>query len=462
VKVRMNSGLAALVLAAAVLAAPAARAADHCCGGYCDTCPCGGATPCICCDYNGENSGNCVWWAWHEACCHWGDSLAWCGNANTWDDSARAHGYTTLRSPCESTVFVMHIGTYGHVGWVVNVHPDGSFDTTEMSCFTYYGMRRYTRSAGSADYFILRYGQTSCGPSCECTPGETGRGACGNCGTRTRTCGDDCQWDAWSACTGEGECSAGSTQVRDCCDCGTESRTCSSDCAWGDWGACSGPDPDGGNQECDTGECGPCADGRMRCVEGCLACVPEVEATGEICDDVDNDCNCSVDDGYPQVMGDPPPRFAALIDDLSYSHVAGPGTRMSAWAVFENVGSEPWPAGDVWLGALTPMEEDTVSPFYAEDAWPAWDTAAVLAGDVAPGDTGRIDFELEIPADAAGEIVETFRLVDPEGELMNCPEPAVTVTVMVEGDRPEPVEPDAHTGVEARGLDAGCSCTLVH
>ena len=461
----LRRAAAMAVLAAALLLSPAAGAADHCCGGYCDTCPCGAATPCICCDYNGTNSGNCVWWAWHEACCQWGDSLAWCGNANTWDNSARSHGYTVIGRPCADTVFVMDIGTYGHVGWVEDVNADGSFDTTEMSCFTYYGMHRNTRSASTDAVFILKSGLTSCPGTCECTAGESQTRDCGNCGSHTRTCRSDCQWGAWSDCTGQGACSPGATQDRACCDCGTETRTCRNDCSWGDYGACGGPDPGGGTQACETGECGPCADGFMRCVEGCLACTPAVEPVDELCDGVDNDCNCSVDDGRPETMGDPPPRYAARLEDLSYPHMMEPGAVVRAWAEFENAGTETWPAGDVWLGVSETAGDGSMSAFFVEGSWPAWDVVAVLSAEVSPGGRALFEFYLTVSADASGIIEETFQLMDPEGTFMACPSPMVDVAVAVEGGDTDGGGPDARSDArsdaEVLAAEGGCSCSMV-
>ena len=78
----------------------------------------------------------------------------------------------------------------------------------------------------------------------ECTPGATDRsgGSCGNCGTRSRVCGADCTWGAFT-CGGEGECAVGASeslsQACGACGSGTQSRsrTCGMDCRWGAYGA---------------------------------------------------------------------------------------------------------------------------------------------------------------------------------------------------------------------------------
>lgn len=127
------------------------------CDGESDSCSCGANTPCWCCDEDGnfgDSCGNCVWWAWHEACCHWGVALEWCTNANTWDEYATSRGYPTGTTPQNQSIFVRNAGRWGHVGWVVTAYPDGSFDTTEMYCGGPCGVHNRNRYAGYADLFI--------------------------------------------------------------------------------------------------------------------------------------------------------------------------------------------------------------------------------------------------------------------------------------------------------------------
>ncbi|MDD5223978.1 MAG: hypothetical protein PHE84_08295 [bacterium] len=62
-------------------------------------------------------------------------------------------------------------------------------------------------------------------------------------GTQTRTCGIEtgCNWSSWGYCGG-GECSFGDVET-ETCGCGGHgltNRTCGDDCAWGEWSACSG------------------------------------------------------------------------------------------------------------------------------------------------------------------------------------------------------------------------------
>jgi surface antigen len=138
---------------------PGALGANQVCDGERHDCGCASATPCWCCDEAanfGETCGNCVWWAWHEACCNWDVALEWCTNANTWDENARDYGYDVGTSPEVNSIFVRNAGTWGHVGWVVTVYPSGQYDTTEMNCMVppLCGVQNERRDPGFADVFI--------------------------------------------------------------------------------------------------------------------------------------------------------------------------------------------------------------------------------------------------------------------------------------------------------------------
>lgn len=116
--------------------------------------------------------------------------------------------------------------------------------------------------------------------------------ACGNCGTRTRTCNDGV-WSDWGACVGQGACTPNATESCEgggtrtcgsrcqwdacepkkpcegpaseaCGNCGTRARTCGKSGNWSDWSACTGE----GVCELNTTEaCG--AGGTRTCVAGC-------------------------------------------------------------------------------------------------------------------------------------------------------------------------------------------------
>jgi hypothetical protein len=291
----------------------------------------------------------------------------------------------------------------------------------------------------------------------QCHPGDQQSEGCGNCGHRTRTCDGGGHWGGWSGCDGQGPCSPGQVDRRGCCDCGTQARTCGGNCQWGDFGACGGPDPDGGNRGCDTGQCGPCADGRVRCVNGCFACAAVTAPMAELCDGVDNDCNCDVDDGFPSQIGATPPPFAARLDDVSYPQSLAAGEKAEAWARFVNVGTQTWPAGEIWLGSGD-AEESQLSPLYDADGWAAWDVPAVLDEDVPPGGVAQIAFP--VIASGTRPAQDRLWLLDPSSQRMRCPLPIADVSIDVRAAPPSaPVAPpSAALHDEARAATAsGCA-----
>ena len=55
----------------------------------------------------------------------------------------------------------------------------------------------------------------------------------------------------------------------------------------------------GGGVTCNTGLVGVCATGTRNCVAGALACEQNVASSSEICDNLDNNCNGTADEGNP-------------------------------------------------------------------------------------------------------------------------------------------------------------------
>ena len=216
-----------------VMSATAAAQPAYQCGDQTDDCQCGANNPFPCCD----NGGNCTWWAWEAACCNWAVVVPMLGNANQWAGDAELDpNYDVLSSPVVDSIACRVSGTYGHVAWVTAVN-GSTITVTEENCCTgcNYGLRTATYDASYFDGgYIVRAGQ------CACSAGQTQSDACGNCGTRERSCGGDCQWGDWSSCSGEGECAKGTTDEQSCSGCGTQVRSCDDSCQWGDFGECLG------------------------------------------------------------------------------------------------------------------------------------------------------------------------------------------------------------------------------
>ena len=72
----------------------------------------------------------CVSYAGWKAYEYYGLYLSW-GNAYSWDDAARAAGYTVDHTPAPNTIGQVDGYPYGHGFWVESVNADGSISVTE-------------------------------------------------------------------------------------------------------------------------------------------------------------------------------------------------------------------------------------------------------------------------------------------------------------------------------------------
>ncbi len=292
------------------------------------------------------------------------------------------------------------------------------------------------------------------GSNCQCNPGETLSQACGFCGKEIQTCGDDCQWQGWTPCTSQGACNPGAIHVESCGDCGLRASTCSNACTWEAFGTCV-PYVDG--QSCATGLNGGCAQGVVACQEGVATCQPSVDVGQEICDGVDNDCDGQVDENAT-VLGTNVP-WAAMLNAADVPDSVWYGDTQLITVSFENVGTETWPAGQVYLVAQGPG--GNASSLLQATSWLDGHNVAASGTDTYPGETAVFSFDVQVPADAGAvtlrcpdcmtnggvRIAEQFQLTSVGVGAIRCPEAVLSVDLVVDdatdgssrqGQRPPP------------------------
>lgn len=101
---------------------------------------------------NGYVPGYCTWYAASRVAIpnNW-------GNANTWDNRARASGWTVSSVPVAGAIFQTDSGWAGHVGIVESVNGDGTITVSDMNGFSGFGRVGYgTVPANAYPNYIYR------------------------------------------------------------------------------------------------------------------------------------------------------------------------------------------------------------------------------------------------------------------------------------------------------------------
>jgi len=104
--------------------------------------------------------GNCTYWSF--AMRLWAGTpipTTW-GNANTWDDRARADGYEVNHTPAVNAVFQTDEGDWGHVAYVIKVDDKtGDWTISEMNAPHLNVVSQRTFSKDSAQYYTFIHGK---------------------------------------------------------------------------------------------------------------------------------------------------------------------------------------------------------------------------------------------------------------------------------------------------------------
>jgi surface antigen len=102
--------------------------------------------------YPGNNYalGNCTYWVFARRAQVGFPIPNTLGNANTWDDRAKAQGYIVDHSPAQYEIVQTDRGSLGHVAFVEKVNTDGSFYISEMNVLGLFIVDHKTYPASAA------------------------------------------------------------------------------------------------------------------------------------------------------------------------------------------------------------------------------------------------------------------------------------------------------------------------
>lgn len=104
---------------------------------------------------NRYSYGYCTWYAYNRRAALGRPIGSFWGNANTWDNRARAAGWTVSTTPVAGAVFQTDSGYYGHVGIVESVNRDGTINISDMNGIAGWNRVGYANGVSAAGYVFI-------------------------------------------------------------------------------------------------------------------------------------------------------------------------------------------------------------------------------------------------------------------------------------------------------------------
>jgi surface antigen len=104
---------------------------------------------------NRYSYGYCTWYAYNRRAALGRPIGSFWGNANTWDNRARAAGWTVSSTPVAGAVFQTDAGYYGHVGVVESVNADGTINISDMNGIAGWNRVGYANGVSAAGYVFI-------------------------------------------------------------------------------------------------------------------------------------------------------------------------------------------------------------------------------------------------------------------------------------------------------------------
>jgi surface antigen len=104
---------------------------------------------------NRYSYGYCTWYAYNRRAALGRPIGSFWGNANTWDNRARAAGWTVSSTPIAGAVFQTDAGYYGHVGIVESVNSDGTINISDMNGIAGWNRVGYANGVSGGGYVYI-------------------------------------------------------------------------------------------------------------------------------------------------------------------------------------------------------------------------------------------------------------------------------------------------------------------